>query len=96
MGGARPTVPAPRRLYPDCGGLVPAAAKLRIVHHVPPEATMQTKPTTKLEVKTQIKAGGFYVNHNETVVATGLPVRTQIKSGGMPVNHNETVARSHC
>jgi hypothetical protein len=39
-----------------------------------------------LHVRTGVKAGGLYINHNETA----LTVRTGVKAGGMPINHNET------
>lgn len=37
-----------------------------------------------LKVKTQIKAGGYYMNHNETLVKAapkGLKVKTNLKAG---------------
>jgi hypothetical protein len=52
-----------------------------------------------MKVKTNIKAGGLQVKHNETLVRTskpqpkGLKVKTNIKAGGFQLNHNETVVR---
>ena len=49
-----------------------------------------------MKVKTQLKSGGFFVNHNETLVrdrTKGLKVKTRLKSGAMTTNHNETLVR---
>jgi hypothetical protein len=43
-----------------------------------------------LTIKTQIKAGGLPINHNETV-APGPAIRTQVGAAGVSFNHNETV-----
>ncbi len=51
-----------------------------------------------MKVKTNLKAGGLAINHNETLVrdipkARGLKVKTHLKAGGMFLNHNETLVR---
>ena len=53
---------------------------------------MNTNTTSTLKVKTNIKAGGIRVNHNETLVR-GLKVKTSVKAGGLRTNHNETLMR---
>ena len=52
-----------------------------------------------MQVKTRVKAGGFNLNHNETLVqapnqAQGLKVKTRVKAGGFNLNHNETLVRA--
>lgn len=49
-----------------------------------------------MKVKTNIKAGGETLNHNETLVRgaakpKGLRVKTNVKAGGESLNHNETL-----
>ena len=49
-----------------------------------------------MKVKTNLKAGGNNLNHNETLVrdtARGLRVKTHLKAGGQNLNHNETLVR---
>jgi hypothetical protein len=51
-----------------------------------------------MRVKSNIKAGGSNLNHNQTTagdtaVGRSLKVRTNIKAGGNNLNHNETMAR---
>ncbi len=51
-----------------------------------------------MKTKTNVKAGGMNLNHNETLVsdpkgAKGLKVKTQVKAGGVWMNHNETLVR---
>ena len=52
-----------------------------------------------MKVRTNLKAGGVQLNHNETLVrAKGLKVKTHLKAGAgailIPVtNHNETLVR---
>ena len=51
-----------------------------------------------MKIKTNIKAGGMRLNHNETLVrdgakAKGLRVKTGVKAGGHYVNNNETLVR---
>ena len=61
-----------------------------------PNTQRKTK-ITGLKVKTQIKAGGIRLNHNETLLrkqAKGIKVKTQIKAGGLHLNHNETLLQS--
>jgi hypothetical protein len=52
-----------------------------------------------MKVKTNIKAGGWTTNHNQTA-PRGLKVKTNVKAGFNPLpdpphhsNHNQTVAR---
>jgi len=68
-----------------------------------------TKTKTGLAIKTSLKAGGLWANHNRTGLKvrtaikagsltsnhnrTGLKVRTAIKAGGMSFNHNRALAR---
>jgi hypothetical protein len=53
-----------------------------------------------MQVKTHVKAGGYAINHTETLVrATGqgqsLTVKTHVKAGGIGItNHNETLVRA--
>lgn len=48
--------------------------------------------TSTLKVKTKIRAGGVYLNHNATLVRC-LKVKTNVKAGGIWQNHNETLVR---
>lgn len=45
-----------------------------------------------MTIKSNIKAGGTSINHNQTMAA-GLKVKSGIKSGdaGLGTNHNQTV-----
>jgi hypothetical protein len=45
-----------------------------------------------MKIKTNVKAGGWLNNHNQTV-SRGLKVKTSVKAGGGWANHNQTVAR---
>jgi hypothetical protein len=62
-----------------------------------------------MKVKTQVKAGGMPMNHNQTLVrdrtrATAGPrprgqrqalkVKTQVQAGGVGFNHNQTLVRA--
>jgi hypothetical protein len=47
-----------------------------------------------MKTKTRVRAGGIWLNHNETLVrdmpkATGLRVKTKLKADGEMLNHNE-------
>jgi hypothetical protein len=49
-----------------------------------------------MQVKTNVKAGGVNINHNQTLArdrAKGLRVKTNAKAGGIGVNHNQTLVR---
>ena len=49
-----------------------------------------------MKVRTAVKVGGIWENHNETLVrdgAKGLKVRTSVKAGGWTTNHNETLVQ---
>ena len=45
-----------------------------------------------MKTKTNVKAGGWTNNHNQTV-APGLKVKSSVKAGGWTSNHNQTAAR---
>ena len=62
-----------------------------------------------MKVKTQVKAGGRVLNHNQTLVRDraqapvwtrsqaphpSLKVKTQVKAGGLFYNHNQTLVRA--
>jgi hypothetical protein len=51
---------------------------------------------TTMKIRTHIKAGGRFRNHNEAVACgsrtSGLRVRSQLKAAGRLVNHNETLS----
>jgi hypothetical protein len=56
-----------------------------------------------MKVKTNVKAGGHMLNHNEALgrgagkapqgKAPGLKVKTNVKAGGVWLNHNEALGR---
>ena len=47
-----------------------------------------------MRVKTNVKAGGQQLNHNQTLVrAKGLNVKTNVKGGGSSLNHNQMLVR---
>ncbi len=45
-----------------------------------------------MKVKTNVKAGGLWQNHNETLASAGMKVKTNVKAGGNTINHNETLS----
>ena len=45
-----------------------------------------------MKIKTNVKAGGLSINHNQTI-SRGLKVKTNVKAGGLSANHNQTTAR---
>jgi hypothetical protein len=62
-----------------------------------------------MKVKTQVKAGGLNLNHNQTLLRNrvrttagsrpqgkrqSLKVKTQVKAGGLALNHNQTLVRT--
>ena len=46
-----------------------------------------------MKIKTNVKAGGIQMQHNQTV-ARGLKIKTSVKAGGINLQHNQTMARS--
>ena len=51
-----------------------------------------------MKIKTNVKAGGMKIQHNQTLVAgtshsAGLKVRTNVKAGGAHINHNQNRTR---
>jgi hypothetical protein len=43
-----------------------------------------------MNTKTNVKAGGTSLNHNETL--RGLKVRTSVKAGRLAANHSESLS----
>jgi hypothetical protein len=56
------------------------------------QSTKQSLTAAGLKVKSNIKAGGLSVNHNQTT-PRGLKVKSGVKAGGLSSNHNQTAAR---
>ena len=60
-------------------------------------ANNQTSINAGMKVKSNIKAGGLQINHNQTV-SKGLRVKSSVKAGTMGGfygnNHNQTIAKS--
>ena len=44
-----------------------------------------------MRVKSNVKAGGTAINHNQAV--KGLRVKSSVKAGAFGLNHNQTVRR---
>lgn len=47
-----------------------------------------------MKIKTNVKAGGIDLNHNQNAAKSGMPVKTQVKAGRMSVNHNQMRVRA--
>ncbi len=46
----------------------------------------------KSKVKTGVRAGGQYVNHNQTLISKAKKkVKTGVRAGGQYMNHNQTI-----
>ena len=45
-----------------------------------------------MKIKTNVKAGGISLQHNQTAVRA-LKVQTNVKAGTLPPNHNQTLAK---
>jgi len=45
-----------------------------------------------MKIKTNVKAGGISLQHNQTV-SRGLKVKTNVKAGIMEQQHNQTMTR---
>ena len=43
-----------------------------------------------MKIRTNVKAGAFPANHNETQVS-GLRVKTRVRAGALGSNHNEAL-----
>ena len=58
-------------------------------------STIVGQPKKGLRVRTKLRAGGIWENHNETIVGQpkkGLRVNTNLRAGGITLgNHNETI-----
>jgi hypothetical protein len=48
-----------------------------------------------MRVRSNVKAGGVQVNHNQTInrEKKGLRVKSNVKAGALTDNHNQTVVR---
>ncbi|HEX5735524.1 MAG TPA: hypothetical protein VF131_22045 [Blastocatellia bacterium] len=48
-----------------------------------------------MKVKSNVKAGGLNLNHNQTINRKngGLRVKSNVKAGGFRLNHNQTLIR---
>jgi hypothetical protein len=49
------------------------------------------KESSKIRIRTNVKAGGIASNHNQ-IVTSSLKVKSGVKASGM-LNHNQTVTR---
>jgi hypothetical protein len=50
------------------------------------------KERTRMKIKTNIKAGGISMQHNQSM-ARGLKIKSNVKAGGISLNHNQTMLR---
>jgi len=57
-----------------------------------PGSKFSRKGKTSMKIKTNVKAGGINLQHNQTV-ARALKVKTNVKSGEMTLQHNQTMTR---
>ena len=48
-----------------------------------------TQQKTTMKTKTNVKAGGHNLNHNESF--RGVVVKTRVKAGKIAINHNESM-----
>jgi len=61
--------------------------------------TTTTRPnvntsTSRPTIKSGVKAGGLYTNHNQTQVKPRLAIKAGVKAGGLYTNHNQTQVRA--
>src|SRR5919205_2361356 len=58
---------------------------------VAPQPTHQPRGGHTMQVKSNVKAGGYVTNHNQSV--KGLRVKSKVKAGelGLATNHNQQV-----
>jgi hypothetical protein len=52
---------------------------------------LSTRRRTSLKIKTNAKAGGITMQHNQTA-ARSLKVKSGVKASGVPLQHNQTMA----
>ena len=52
--------------------------------------TMKTETGSGLRVKSNTKAGGMKINHNQE--PSGLKVKSNVKAGGIQFNHNQAAS----
>jgi len=58
----------------------------------------ERKGEKAMKIKSNLKAGGRNINHNQTIVrdkakAGGVKVKTNVRAGGVSRNHNQTLVR---
>ena len=46
----------------------------------------QRKKDTIMKIKSNVKASGIQINHNQS----GIAVKSTVKAGGVRMNHNQT------
>ena len=46
-----------------------------------------------MKIKSNIKALGIKMNHNQSTAKSGIPVKVQVKAGGITLNHNQMIVQ---
>ena len=64
----------------------------------PKQKGLQNKRERVMKVKTNVKVGGYDLNHSQTVAreqraSKGLKVKTSVKAGGYDINHSQAAVR---
>src|SRR5437762_1397909 len=80
----------PKKFEPILGPLA------RIYVRIENTLKIAEKRRTVMQIRTNVKAGGQSLNHNQTMLresAKGLRVKTSLKAGGQTINHNQTMLR---